>query len=309
MAFTINLSGTAQVDDSIRKEFDAEFRVALAEQGAAAQFASLKRDFEAESISLPKYDQLALATTPLVETDDLDSESMVDSKVLVNPKEYGKVVTTTKLASLQTAGMADRAAARLVGINAGRTDNKLAILALDASTNVIYADGAGTATITATDIMTGTLMGQAFNKLARKEALGVANGDYVMLAHDDVIHDLREATGAASWIDVHKYALPETALRNEVGMYKGIRVVRDNLTTIKVDAGAGATVDVYVSHVLGFNAFGKGSSMDIEMRATGPYDKLNRFVNLGWYGVFEYKIVEQEALWTIESASSVGNNA
>jgi N4-gp56 family major capsid protein len=306
--FTINLSGTAQVDDSIRKEFDAEFRVALAEQGAAAQFASIKKDFEAESISLPKYDQLSLATTPLVETDDPDSEAMVDSKVIVTPKEYGKVVTTTKLASLQTAGMADRAAARLVGINAGRTDNKLAIEALDASTNVIYSNVGGRAAITPADIMTGTLMGTAFNKLARKEALGVANGDYVMLAHDDVIHDLREATGAASWIDVHKYALPEQALRNEVGMYKGIRVVRDNLTTILADAGDTNT-DVYVSHVLGFNAFGKGTSMDIEMRATGPYDKLNRFVNLGWYGVFEYKIVEQEALWSIESASSVGENA
>jgi N4-gp56 family major capsid protein len=308
MPFTINLSGTAQVDDSVRAEFDAEFRVALAEQGAAAQFASIKKDFEAESISLPKYDQLGLAVTPLVETDDVDSEAMVDSKVLVNPKEYGKVVTTTKLASLQTAGMADRAAARLVGINAGRTDNKLAILALDASTNRIYSNAGGEAAITASDIMTGTLMGTAFNKLARKEAIGVANGDYVMLAHDDVIHDLREATGAASWIDVHKYALPETALRNEVGMYKGIRVVRDNLTTIKTDAGVGG-VDVYISHVLGFNAFGKGTSHDIEMRATGPYDKLNRFVNLGWYGVFEYKIVEQDALWSIYSASSVGQNA
>jgi N4-gp56 family major capsid protein len=305
--FTINLSGTAQVDDSIRKEFDAEFRVALAEQGAAAQFASIKKDFEAESISLPKYDQLALATTPLVETDDLDSEAMVDSKVIVQPKEYGKVVTTTKLASLQTAGMADRAAARLVGINAGRTDNKLAIEALDASTNVIYSNVGGRAAITPADIMTGTLMGTAFNKLARKEAIGIANGDYVMLAHDDVIHDLREATGAASWVDVNKYSLPENALRNEVGMYKGLRVVRDNLTTIIADGGDLAT-DVYVSHVLAFNAFGKGTSMDIEMRATGPYDKLNRFVNLGWYGVFEYKIVEQDALWTIESASSVGQN-
>jgi len=307
MAFTINLSGTAQVNDSIVSEFDAEFRVALAEQGAAAQFATIKKDFQAESISLPKYDQLGLAITPLIETDDVVSEAMVDSKILITPKEYGKAVTTTKLAALQTAGMADRAAARLVGINAGRTDNKLAVLALDASTNRIYADGVGTATIAAGDVMTGTLMGQAFNKLARKEALGVANGDYVMLAHDDVIHDIREASGSASWVDVNKYALPETALKNEVGMYKGIRVVRDNLTTILVDAGA-VNVDVYVSHVLGFNAFGKGVSQPIEMRATGPFDRLARFVSLGWHGVFEYKIVEQEALWTIESASSVGQN-
>lgn len=308
MAFTINLSGTAQVDDSIVKEFDAEFRVALAEQGSAAQFASIKKDFEAESISLPKYEQLALATTPLVETDDVDSEAMVDSKVIVTPKEHGKVVTTTKLASLQTKGMADRAAARLVGINAGRTDNRLALLAMDASGNRIFSDDTGTATITAGDVMTGSLMGKAYNKLARANALGVANGDFVMIAHDDVIHDIREGSGANSWIDAHKYALPENLLRNEVGMYKGFRVIRDNLSTISVDAGAGG-VDVYSSYMVGFNAFGVGQSHPIEMRATGPYDKLNRFVNLGWYGVLEYKIVEQGALWVIESASSVGDNA
>ena len=32
MAFTINMSGTAEVDDSIREEYDVEFRVAFAEQ-------------------------------------------------------------------------------------------------------------------------------------------------------------------------------------------------------------------------------------------------------------------------------------
>lgn len=308
MAFTINLSGSAQVDDSVVKEFDAEFRVALAEQGSAAQFATIKKDFQAESISLPKYDQLALATTPLVEDTDPDSEAMVDSKVVITPQEYGKVVTTTKLANLQTAGMADRAAARLVGINAGRTENKLALLAMDASSNVIYADGLGQATMVATDVMSATLLGQAFNKLARANALGVANGDYVMIAHDDVIHDIREQSGANSFIDAHKYSLPENLLKNEVGMYKGFRIIRDNLSTIITDGGVGG-VDVYRSYAIGFNAFGVGKSLPIEMRATGPYDKLNRFINLGHYGVYNFKIVEQEALWTIESASSVGDNA
>ena len=308
MPFTVNLSGTAQVDDSIVKEYDAEFRVALSEQGAAAQFASLKRDFKAESISLPKYDQLSLATTPLVETDDPDSEAMSDSKVVITPAEYGNVVTTTKLASLQSNSMSDRAAARLVGINAGRTENKLAILALDASSNVIYSDGTSQATISASDIMTGSLMGQAFNKLARKEAIGAANGDYVMLAHDDVIHDIREASGANSFVDLHKYSMPGQALQNEVGMYKGFRVVRDNLSTIVADGGA-LNVDVYRSYFIGFNAYGLGQSMPIEMRATGPYDKLSRFVNLGWFGCFNFKIVDQDALWTIESSSSVGDNA
>lgn len=309
MPFTLNLTSTVEVDDSIREEFDTEFRLALEEQGVMSQFATLRRDLQAKQISLPKYEHLSLATTPLTETEDLNSEALVDSKVIVTPQEYGNVVTTTKLANLQTGGMADRAAARLVGINAGRTANKTAMLALDASSNVLFGgDATGLGDLDASDIMDASLMGKVYNKLARKNVLGVANGDYVMIAHDDVIHDIREGSGANSWIDAHKYALPEALLRNEVGMYKGFRVIRDNLSTIEVDGGVGG-VDAYTSYFMGFNALGAGFSQDIEMRATGPFDKLSRFVNMGWYGVWQHKIIEQDALWITKTASSVGANA
>ena len=77
MAFTLNMSGTAEVDDSIREEYDVEFRVAFAEQGSMSQLATLKREIGSRLIHLPKYDQLALATTPLTEKDDVTSEALV----------------------------------------------------------------------------------------------------------------------------------------------------------------------------------------------------------------------------------------
>jgi N4-gp56 family major capsid protein len=309
MAFTLNLSTTADVDDSIREEFDTEFRLAFAEQGAASQFATLSRDIGAKSISLPKYEQLSLATTPLVEDEDVTSEAMQDSAVIITPQEYGKVVTTTKLANLQTGGMADLAAARLVGINAGRTQNKLATLAMDASTNVIYGgDATLPSEIEAADTMTGSLLGKAYNALARENVPMLQGGDYFLIAHDDVIQDIREQSGANSWIDAHKYALPEALLRNEVGMYKGFRVIRDNLSTIVTDGGVGG-VDVYHSYAVGFNALGLAVSQDVEMRATGPFDKLARFVNMGWHACWNFKIIEEQACVVIKTSSSVGANA
>lgn len=308
MAFTLNLTGTAEVDDSIREEYDVEFRVAFAEQGSMSQLATLKRDIGAKAIHLPKYDQLALATTPLVETDDVTSEALVDSKVVLTPVEYGNVVTTTKLASLQTGGMVDRAAARMVGINAGRTQNKLAILAADAATQIIFPGAvASEGALVATDTMDASLMGKAFNLLARKNVPGLTGNDYFMVAHDDVIHDIREQSGANSWIDANKYAIPEALLKNEVGMYKGFRVIRDNLSTVVTDGGA-ATVDSYYSYFVGFNALGWAVSQDIGMVATGPFDKLNRFVNMGWLGCFQYGIIEQDAIVLAKTASSVGAN-
>ena len=307
-AFTTVMSAVADVDDSIILEYDKQFMLSLAAQGVMDQFATVKRDINSKSIIIPKYDALALATTPLAEEDDVTSEAMVDSNVTLTPVEYGNVVTPTLLASLQTAKMSDLAASRLTGINAGRTLNKLATLACDASANILRVnDRAADANIVAGDIISASEIAQAYNKLDRASALPMIGSEYVLVMHSDVIHDLREATGAGSWQDVNKYTRPEGILKNEVGMFKGFIVVSDAMCKIDLDAGDG-NVDVYYSYALGFNSFGKAVSQDVSQRITGPFDKLSRFVNFGWLAVLQYKIVEQEALWCVRSSSSLGTN-
>ena len=307
MAFTTNISGIGQVDDSIKLAFDQAFLIESAQENVMDQFVNYKVQIGAKSIQFPKFGQLSLATTPLTEGNDVVSEAIGDSAILLTPAEYGQVVTTTSLASLQTGGTVDLAAVQLVAQNMARTKNRLASLALDASTNVLVAGGKTEATLAGTDVLSATLLNQAYNKLARK-SIGRLNGEYVLVAHDDVIADLRDSSGTGSWQDVTKYATPEVALRNEVGMFKGFRVVRNNDVTFADQSGAG-TVDVYNSYVIGLNGLGLAESMTPEMRATGPFDKLGRLVNLGWYGVFAYGIVDTDAVWKIQSASSLGANA
>lgn len=302
--YTQILTGTAQVDDSIVEEFEAQFLLAQTEQGVADQFVSWRKDIGAKSISIPKYDHLALATTPLLEREDIDSAPLSDTEILFTPAEHGNVVTTTKLANLQTGGKADLAAARLVGINAGRSQNRLALIAMDSSANVLYGDGTSFDTVTDAGVMSPSVMGLAYNQLARENSIGVVNGDYVMIAHDDVIHDLREGTAAGTWQDVHKYAIPSEILRNEVGMYKGFRIVRDNLSTVANNVGG---VPVYNSYFMGYNALGKAMSAEVMVKLTGPFDKLGRFVNVGWHGCFQYGIVEEKALVVAQTASSLNS--
>lgn len=307
MAFTTNLSGTSAVDDSVILAYDQAYIVAVGQDNVMEQFASVRTDIGAKSISMPKYSRLAVATTPLTETDDVTSEAIADAAIVLTPAEYGNVVTKTNLASLQTGGRIDLAAAQLVGINHGATMDKLALLALDASTNSYIVGGTAAGSVAATDIATGTFLNYFYNKLARA-SVPMINGSYVAVMHDDVIADLREATSTGSWVDVTKYATPETVLKNEVGMYKGFRIVRDNQATYADQTGAG-TVDLYNSYFLGFNALGKAISQSGRMVATGPFDKLNRFVNLGWYEVCDYSIIDQDAVWLGQSASSKGSNA
>jgi hypothetical protein len=134
------------------------------------------------------------------------------------------------------------------------------------------------------------------------------NGAYVMMAHDDVITDLRAATAVGSWNDVVKYSAPGEALSNEVGMYKGFKIVMNNRATFADQTGAG-TVDLYNSYFLGANALGKATSRPGSIVLSGPFDKLNRFFNLGWYEVSQTAILDNTGLWVGQSASSVGANA
>ena len=307
MAFTTVMTTVADVDDSIITAFDAGFIVAAEQADVMSPFVQYRADIGAKAIEFPKYATLSAATTPLDEDDDVVSEALVDTKITFLPVEYGKVVTKTALSSLQTGGKSDLAAARLVGQNVGRTMNILAIRALEATTNIIIP-GAGTeAGLLAGDVMSATLLNKVYNKLARASIPMLADNLYVAFMHDDVIADLRAGAAAGDWTDVVKYATPETALRNEVGVYKGFRIVRNNDCAFGDQSGAG-TVDIYDSSFMGFNGLGQAVSKAPGLVITSS-DKLNRFVNVGWHAVMKYGIVDTDAVWKVRTASSLGANA
>lgn len=306
MAFTTNMTAVAQVDDSLILEYDKQFIIAHAQEQVMDQFVSYKRQIDAKSIEFPKYAQLTLQTSSLTEDADVTSEALSDSQIILTPAEYGNVVTTTKLANLQSGGRADLAAARLAGINMGRSLDKLAVLAAEGSANELTVAASEAATV-ATDVMTVSFLNQLYNKLARASVPGLSDGMYVAVMHDDVIHDLRDSAGSGSWQDISKYQRSEEILKNEVGMIAGFKIIRDNNVTINTDAGS-TTVDTYHTLCLGFNALGKAESSPAKMVISGPFDKLSRFVNIGWHACVDYGIVDQDALWIGTTASSVGAN-
>ena len=84
-------------------------------------------------------------------------------------------------------------------------------------------------------------------------------------------------------------------------------MVKSTGVSVHTDAGASA-VDSYDTQFIGRNAMGRAVSKDPTLTITGPFDMLGRVLNVGWYGVIEYKIVDQAAHWMITSASSYGTN-
>jgi len=305
--FTQVMTGTAELDNSAVEEFDAQFILAQAAMGVADQFASYKKDIGAKSISLPKYDQMPLNTTPLNEREDPDSTAMSDSEVIFTPVEYGDVITSTSLSNLQSGGKTNIAAARIVGINSGRVHNKLALQALDSSSRILFAgDATGLGDMDAADEVDALLLEKAYSALADRSSIGLpqANGEFVCIMHDNVIASLRSGTAAGSWQDTHKYAAPSEVLRNEVGMFKGFRIIRDNLSTVVAAGALGDGSDAYNSYFMGYNAFGKVESQTRTQVISGPFDKLQRFLNIGWKSTTKYGIVEQDSLVIAKSVKS-----
>jgi N4-gp56 family major capsid protein len=300
--FYSNLSGTAQVSNSIKTAFVTSAIIAYGQDNVTDQFAQFKEDIGAVAISLPRYLRLNAATTPLTEREDAPGQEVVDGKRTFTPLEYGDVVTKTQLASLQTGGTLDLVVPQLLGKAAGLTTDILAINALSASTNTV-AVGTGTAgALQATDVMSKTIMEKAYNKLARANVPTIANGMYVMFMHADVISEIQNDTNPGAWTDVAKYSQPDTVFVNEVGMFKGFRIIRDNNVPVDI-TGA---FPKYTSIGIGFNALGKVQSLPLTFVATGPFDRLARFVNLGYKWVGTYGIVEPAAVVKIVTASTFG---
>ena len=275
MPFTTNLTGSNEVDSSIVLAYDQGIIVASGQAQIMEPFVTVKADIGAKSISFTKYGRTALATTPLTETEDVVSTGLSDSEILLVPKEYGMAVTKTNLASLQTGGKVDLAAAQLVGVNMGMTLDQLAINALAASTNV---------TVDAT--FDGAALDLQYSKLAAK-SVGMIEGGYVALMAEAQIAKLRAEAG---FVDVAKYANAQAVLKNEVGFYKGHRIVRH------AGVAAGSII------CFGANALGKAVSKEASMTLAPGADKLGRFVHLGWYGVLAYGIIDSDAVEQIKAA-------
>lgn len=275
MAYTLNMTDTTAVDSSILLAFDQGYLVAAGQEQILDQFVSYKADIGAKSIQMPKFSRLAISTTPLTETDDATSAALSDATILLTPKEYGNVVTRTSLASLQTGGKADLAAATVVGLNMGQTMDALAIAALNASTNV---------TVDAT--FDGAALDLQYSRLAAK-SVQMIDGAYVAIMGEAQIATLRNEAG---FYDVQKYSSAEAVLKNEVGFYKGHKIVRHQ------GVAAGTVFS------LGFNALGKAVSKEAGLVISGPFDKLARFVNIGWYGVLTYGLIDTDAVEAIKAA-------
>jgi len=274
------------------------------------------------SIKFTVFADLAAATTPLGEAEDVTPVSMSDSQVTVTLQEYGNATVTTAKLRASSFMPVDPVAAQAVGYNAGLSIDTIARNVLQAGTNVFYASGgADTASaridMDVDDKLTITDVRKAVAQL-RSANVPTINGTYIGFIHPDVQFDLLSATDAAGWRDAYKYTNATPLINGEIGQIDGVRFIASARAPLFANAynGAGAvgTGDSYGTLIMGRQALAKGISLGGEYGAQPSIvygtvtDLLKRFRPVGWKHFVGYAVFRQEALRRIESASSIGAN-
>lgn len=265
---------------------------------------------------------LAVAVTALSETADITPVAMSDTNVTVTLVEQGNGVNTTAKLRGTSYAAVDVEAAETVGRNAAETMDTIIMTIMNAGTNVKYHAAktarntlAATDTINAADIRyaTAKLKGFGAPRFARGQ-----RGNYVGLIHPDVAVDLKQDTGAAAWIFPHQYVDPENIYMGELGTFENVSFIETPRAGLFADAsngaGAGGLIDVYSTLIVGQRALAKAYSNVVSAETPrvilGPVvDSLRRFQPVGWYWLGGYARFLENAMFRIESASSIGVNA
>lgn len=279
------------------------------------------------TVTFTIFQDMAAATTPLGEAEDVTPVALSDSQVSVTLNEYGNATVTTAKLRATSFLPVDPVAANAVGYNAGLSIDTIARNAAQAGDNVIYATGGATdptsrATVQPEDILHPNDIRRVVAQL-RKANVPTINGSYIAMIHPDVSYDFRGNTDAAGWRTPANYVNPQGIYNGEIGMFEGVRFIESPRAPLFANAsdgsgsstGSSATVDVYGTLVMGRQALAKGISLGGEYGAqpTVVYgtitDLLKRFRPVGWKHFVGYGVFRQEALRRIESASSIGANA
>lgn len=287
---------------------------------AVADVKSTRQAMEGSAVVFTIVTDLAVATTALNESTDVDAVAAADSQVTLTLVEYGNAMITTK--KLRSTGFVpyDKVVAELIAFNAGQSLDALAKNALQAGTNVRYATAGGTKPAARNQIEPEDTL--AANDVRRALAdLRGANvmdfgGAYAAFIHPDVSYDFRGATGTNNWRDPHTYSQPEEIWQGEIGMFENFRFIETPTAPLFADAGSSTTLtDVYGTLFLGRQALAKAHShsdgnSEFPMVVPGPVtDKLRRNVPMGWFWIGVYGRFREAAIRRVESSSSIGVNA
>ena len=306
-----SLGGTPGSAGLVQKAYDRLVEFSLRSQPLLRSVADKRPSpgtLPGSSIALQIYNDLTATTTALTETEDVDAVQIATPDlVTVTLNEYGNSVIATRKLQLLSLADVDPAIANIIAYNMADSIDKLVMAELGGGSNVIYSsDGVDTPTSTntveATDTIKAADIRKAVAKLRANNAVARKGSLYWVGIHPEVSHDLRAETGAGSWRNPHEYQSNNEIWAGEIGQFEGAYFVE---SARMAKAANSNSVPVYKTIIAGQQALAEAVAEEPHVVIGPVTDRLNRLRPIGWYGVLGFKRYREDALYRIESASSI----
>ena len=297
----------------VQKAYDRLVEFALRSQPLLRSVADkrpARQSMPGSSVVFQIYSDMSKATTALSEQVDPDSVAIGSpTAVTVTLNEYGNAVLTTRKLQLMSLADVDPAIANIVAFNMADSIDEIVQTELRGGTNVIYASNASGTRATATTNVTGSHTLKAADirlavaKLRAGKAVARKGSLYWCAIHPEVSHDLRAETGSASWRLPHEYQSNDAIWAGEIGTFEGAYFIESPRLYNATDGGSSARV--FRTLLAGQQALAEAVAEEPHVVIGNVTDKLMRLRPIGWYGVLGFKRYREEALYRIESSSSI----
>jgi len=210
------------------------------------------------------FNRLALALTPLNEGITPSGSNLTMNSVTAVLSQYGDFTYITDVAEFLYDRSLIKDASDVLGVQSSETIDTVIMNVVAAGTNVVYGDGTVStrATVTSAMVLTSKLITRYVRWLERNNvekfgAMPIIGNAYALVAHPDVIADLRQDT---NWISAVNYSSPTPSNENrgdlftgELGYWQGARVISTTLSPTYAAAGSAGT------NVYGVICYGKGA--------------------------------------------------
>lgn len=258
------------------------------------------------SLKFAVYANLAAATTALTETTDVTPLALANpSQVSVTVTEYGNAVEQTEKVNMASFSSIDTMIGDALAFNAADTLDKLVAAALTAGTVVKYGGSrTSTATLTATDVLSTSMLRKAQTTLLEANAQPRVGDLYTLFIHPRQAFDLRAETGAGGFVDIHKYTTDNVGnlLTGTIGVLEGFQVVQTSRVPSATSGASSATV--YSAVAVGKEALLEANVYDVQTVVAPQIDILRRKSALGWKYFGGWGIFRDDAVCRLETGGS-----
>lgn len=303
-------TSSTQMAGLVQAAYDRYVEFALRSQPLFRNLADkrpVQQAMPGSSVVFSLYQDLAAATSTLTETVDPDAVAISDvNTVTVTLNEYGNTVLNTRKLGEFAFSDVDPAVANMVAYNLADSIDRVVVNTLIGGDNVIYSGGkSATSGITASDTIDNADVRKAVAKLRAANAVPREGMLYAAYIHPETAHDLRGETGALAFEDIRKYTDPNVGniLNQVTGVLGGAYFVETPRAYVATDGASSAKN--YRTIVAGQQALAEATAVEPGVVMGPVVDKLMRFRPIGWYSLQGWSLYRQEALYRIESGSSI----